>query len=566
MMKISDQLSLPLDAITSTFGIFAMRGVGKTHTASVMVEEMLKAGQPACVYDPTGAWYGLKSSADGKRPGFPVVVFGGEHPDVPLEETAGETIARVVVERRCPAILDCGLMKKGARVRFMADFCETLYRLNREPLHLVLDEVHTIAPREVRGTNPGLSVLLGAVEDIILQGRRRGLGCTVISQRPALVHTNVRTQCETLIALRITAPHDLKAVREWVDVHATIEQAAEMMKSLPTLKVGEAWVWSPSFLDLFKRVRFRERETFDSSATPKVGKRVITPKVLAEIDLAALGAEIQATIEKTKADDPRELKRRIAALEKQLAATPKEQVEKVVQKIVEVPVLKNGQLDRTEKIADRLQALTEKFTAETQELRRLILAATVPRPWPTLRPAAQKPAAQKPVAPRTPAARTNPHGASSDLSKCERAILIALAQYGACPSAKLTLLTGYRYSGGFKNALSALRQRGYLAGANTEVMAITDDGLAAPGDFEPLPTGAALADYWMRHSSFGPCERGILLSLLNHPEGLEVQKLLELTGYNYSGGFKNALSNLRTAGVLIGRNTEVMRANDDLFD
>lgn len=32
-----------------------------------------------------------------------------------------------------------------------------------------------------------------------------------------------------------------------------------------------------------------------------------------------------------------------------------------------------------------------------------------------------------------------------------------------------------------------------------------------------------------------------------------------------SGGFKNALANLRTAGVLVGRNTETMTAHEDLF-
>jgi hypothetical protein len=35
-----------------------------------------------------------------QAPGFPVVIFGGEHADVPLEETAGATSRRVIVEKR----------------------------------------------------------------------------------------------------------------------------------------------------------------------------------------------------------------------------------------------------------------------------------------------------------------------------------------------------------------------------------------------------------------------------------------------------------------------------------
>jgi DNA helicase HerA-like ATPase len=70
-LNIAHNLTLPLDAVTQTFAILAKRGVGKTHTGSVMAEEMLKLGQPIVVYDPTGAWWGLKSSADGKRPASP---------------------------------------------------------------------------------------------------------------------------------------------------------------------------------------------------------------------------------------------------------------------------------------------------------------------------------------------------------------------------------------------------------------------------------------------------------------------------------------------------------------
>src|SRR6185503_4572356 len=111
------------------------------------------------------------------------------------------------------AILDCSLIRKGSRVRFMTAFCETLYHKNREPLHLFLDEAHTVAPQNVRSM-PEVSRLLGAVEDIILQGRRRGLGLTAISPRPAILNTSVRSACQTLIAMRIVGKHDRKAIDE----------------------------------------------------------------------------------------------------------------------------------------------------------------------------------------------------------------------------------------------------------------------------------------------------------------------------------------------------------------
>ena len=109
-LKISDTLQLPIEFVTSTQAILAVKGAGKTYTASVQAEELLELGQQTVIIDPTGAWYGLKSSADGQRPGFSIPIFGGEHADVPLpvfrrgkdEEAsqfaAGETLAAAIVE------------------------------------------------------------------------------------------------------------------------------------------------------------------------------------------------------------------------------------------------------------------------------------------------------------------------------------------------------------------------------------------------------------------------------------------------------------------------------------
>lgn len=268
-LNLADNLKLPIEAATETFCILAMRGKGKTHTASVMAEEFLKAGVPVVIYDPTGAWYGLKSSVDGRHKAYPVAIFGGDHADVPIEERAGETIARAIVKNRYAAILDVSRMRKGKRITFMADFMEVLYHENREALHFIADEVHTIAPPATRNLGGDAPRCLGAIEDIILQGRIRGLGSTCISQRPAMVNTTVRTQSSSLIAMGMSGLHDIKAVMEWVEVQASEDQAAEMLASLPSLPKGDAWFWSPSAFDIFRRVHFRERETFDSSRTPR---------------------------------------------------------------------------------------------------------------------------------------------------------------------------------------------------------------------------------------------------------------------------------------------------------
>ena len=112
-LKISKELSLPVDAITQTFSILAQRRVGKTYTASVMAEEFVANSLPFVVLDPTGAWWGLRSSADGKSEGLPVVIIGGDHGDVPLEPTAGKVIADMIVDHPGHYVIDLSALDSG---------------------------------------------------------------------------------------------------------------------------------------------------------------------------------------------------------------------------------------------------------------------------------------------------------------------------------------------------------------------------------------------------------------------------------------------------------------------
>src|ERR1051326_8684054 len=368
MLNISDNLKLPLEAVTQTFAILAKRGVGKTYTGAVMVEEMLAAKQQVVVADPIGVWWGLRSSADGKGDGFPIVVFGGEHADVPLEEHSGEVIAGAIVENGFSAILDLSLLRKGAQVRFMTAFAEALYRLNRKPLHLAVDEADAFATqRPMKGEER----LLGSFEDIVRRGRARGLGVTLITQRAAVLNKNVLTQIEVLIVLRTISPQDREAIETWTVVHGTPKQLEQLSESLASLPIGTAWFWSPGWLDVFKKVEVRQRITFDSSSTPKVGEKVRAPKQIAAVDLDQLGAQIKATAEKQKENDPRALKAEIGTLRAEISrlqkATPA-----AGEKIRQVPVLSKSDqklmADCVEALSDVIQACQE----TVDEVRRFV--------------------------------------------------------------------------------------------------------------------------------------------------------------------------------------------------
>lgn len=582
-LRISDQLTLPLDAITQALVILGQRGAGKTYCTSVLTEEIVKAGHPAVIIDPLGVWWGLRSSASGKRAGLPVVVFGGDHADLPLSETSGKVIAEAIVAGRFPAIIDLSLLSKAASRRFMVDFLETLYHRNREPLMVVVDEADIFAPQR---STPESARLLGAMEDLVRRGRTRGLGVAMATQRPAVLNKDVMSQCSVLVALRVTGKHDNQAIDEWVRLHADENDARELKASLPSLPVGTAWVWSPGWLGILQKVKIRRRNTFDSSATPKVGEARVVPSKLADIDLEALGVQLAQAQQQADDRDPRILQRRLAEQASQITQLTRELEHarrqtppaQVVERIVEVPVEVRVEVPVLDSdLAALLVAATEQ-AASTNVLLETIqghineLVSTTP---PALtQPAALAPsvsATQVPTRPAPPAKTPAPAvshrepapaviapTAAGDsepmvLGKAQRAILSALAVHGTRHSTQVALLTNYSgKSGGFRNALSSLRTAGYIEGRGD--LTATEAGLDALGDFEPLPAGRALIEWW-KNTHLGKAERAILDVLVDHyPHPVATDTIAAITGYSATaGGFRNACSRLRSLQLASGR-------------
>lgn len=316
LIRLASNLTLPLDAVTKVFAILAMRGQGKSYLASVLSEQMLKAGLHVVIVDLLGVFWGLRSSADGQHEGLPIVIFGGDHADVPLDPGSGETIADLIVNDRISAVLDLSRMRSAEADRFMLAFAEKLYHRNRRPLHLVLDEADQwAAQRPLHGKER----LLGAIEDIVRRGRVRGIGITLVTQRSAVLNKNVLSQADVLLALRTIAPQDRAAIEAWIAVHGDKAGRETVLASLASLRIGEGWFWSPGWLGMLQRIHVNKRETFDSSATPKIGARIKEPKKLAPVDLERIKTQIAGTIERAKQDDPRELRQQVADLRKALA-------------------------------------------------------------------------------------------------------------------------------------------------------------------------------------------------------------------------------------------------------
>lgn len=569
-LKISASRSLPLDTfVTSTQAILAKKGSGKSYTGSVQAEELLAAGQQVVVVDPTGAWWGLRSGADGASPGFPIAVLGGDRGDVPLEPAAGEVIADAIAREHFSAVLDLSLFRKGEANRFMAAFLETLYRRNRAALHVFIDEADTVAPQKPFGDE---ARTLGATEDLVRRGRIRGIGVTLITQRPQVLAKNVLSQVDMLTCLRMNHPKDLAAIREWVDVRAELRQAEAMIASLPSLPIGEAWLWAPA-TDLFERVQIRRRRTFDSGSTPKAGERAATPRVLAPIDIARLGATIAATAEQVKANDPVALRARVAELEKRLAGKTVAHLEV---RTIERPVLTDGlvsqlnalvsELQRVIGEATALQGTQQLATSERQRIARQQPADGPPSPAPRRVYPSKHAAVAYDHRPGESAGPSDPR-----LTGPERRILEALTWMESIgqttPAVEaVAFLADYRPGGGaFGNVRSALRTKGLVDYPDPGAIALTDQGRAwAPRP--PAPGSAEQLRSTVLDRLAGP-ERRVLEPLIaEYPEAIAVAELAARAGYGARGGaFNNVRGRLRTLGLADYPRPGLVRAADLLF-
>jgi len=265
VLRISSELSLPREAATWVFAYLAKRGAGKTYNAAVQAEEMLKAKIPIGVIDGMGIWWGLRVGADGSGAGLPIVVFGGEHADLPLVPERAAEIARAIVESNISFVLDLSGFSKTLMRKVVTAFLDELYRLNRVERHLFIEESDMFAPQKPFG--PEAILCLSAVDNFIRRGGNRNLGCTLITQRSAVLNKDLLTQSDCLVILRTLAPQDKAAIQEWVKEQT--EEDKEKLKafydSLKDLENGEAWVWHPEKPSIYVKVQFRCRETFHAT-------------------------------------------------------------------------------------------------------------------------------------------------------------------------------------------------------------------------------------------------------------------------------------------------------------
>ncbi|MHA1124439.1 MAG: ATP-binding protein [Candidatus Heimdallarchaeota archaeon] len=97
----------------------------------------------------------------------------------------------------------------------------------------IVEEAHNFIP----GTGRSSAIL----KQIAAEGRKFGVGLGLVSQRPGRLDSDILSQCNTQIILKIVNPYDQQQI-----LRSSESLSEDLLNDLPSLNVGEAVIVGPS--------------------------------------------------------------------------------------------------------------------------------------------------------------------------------------------------------------------------------------------------------------------------------------------------------------------------------
>ena len=138
-LRVGTNFKVPLDA-WATMGerdaILASSGMGKSYLTGVLIEETLENGGLVCIIDPEGEHFTLAER-------YPMMVIGGEHGNLPLEEDFLDLYLEAMLQQKLSAVFDLSEFLDEEQQQLYAQITEHLFHLEqkyRAKVRLVVEE------------------------------------------------------------------------------------------------------------------------------------------------------------------------------------------------------------------------------------------------------------------------------------------------------------------------------------------------------------------------------------------------------------------------------------------
>lgn len=153
-----------------------------------------------------------------------------------------------------------------------------------QPVMIVLEEAHTFLQEG------SVSSATRSIARIAKEGRKYGVGLTVVTQRPTDLDSSVLSQCGTLISLRLTNSADRAKVQ--ASMHDDLGALASM---LPALRTGEGLVMGEA-MPIPTRIRFYRAPDKPQGDDPTMPDAWLKPRPgVAEYEAALVNWRRQST-------------------------------------------------------------------------------------------------------------------------------------------------------------------------------------------------------------------------------------------------------------------------------
>ncbi|MCI2426719.1 DUF87 domain-containing protein [Candidatus Acetothermia bacterium] len=369
-LNISRDLTLNLEEIIGQcIAILGIRGSGKSNTAGVIFEELLKQNYPLTIVDIDGEYFGLKEH-------FEVLVIGsGDNVDIEIDLESAAEIAEISLEKGIPLVLDLSSYLTEERNEFLKNYLKRIWSLAgklRRPYIIGIEESHEFIPQGIR------TELKELIARIALRGRKRGLGAIIISQRSAKVEKDVLSQAGMLFLHRVVHEADMRVYCDLLPWRKN-----EVKEVISHLGTGDSvYVNGETILPIY----VRERETFHAGFTPSL--TVIDTPQLKQVSQSIVAAIKRAKTEK-KDSQEETLKKEIIQIKEKLAKKDQaiQQLEEVARTLgyikFEVPSLvtaTNQQLSTNAEPIAKLQEERQnaKQSLSTDALYKNVMSAAEP--------------------------------------------------------------------------------------------------------------------------------------------------------------------------------------------
>lgn len=267
---------LPLDAnkfISSMSLVMGMRGTGKTNTVTRIIEQLLKWHIPLSIIDLEGEYWSLQGM-------FPWLKIVGNtrkaNLRIPLDEEAIKIFAKQLsndaVYKQQSYILDLSETGELQMPWFLTSYLKDVYAICDDLFHqknwavhvIIMEEAQQLIPlRPIYGNSDwalAYSNLKQTCKIIATQGRKRGMGAILATQRNAEIDRTITSQCDMRFMHRVKEIPDLKLYADMFQ-----EPFAWLKKHVPNMGPGEILYKDTDTKNFFK---VKLRESFHPSRTP----------------------------------------------------------------------------------------------------------------------------------------------------------------------------------------------------------------------------------------------------------------------------------------------------------